>query len=79
MEQTLNLNQDKHTYPSVRSFRLHDLLAKSTSLRSVSVSVQETILSHQVQYSFSPKLKELIITGQGLLTILPDAFIGIQS
>jgi hypothetical protein len=58
---------------------VQDLLAKSTSLRSVSISVQESVLSHQVQYSFSPKLKELIITGNSLLTILPDAFIGIQS
>ena len=64
------------TFPSIRSFRLHDLLTKSTSLRSVSISIQETILSHQIQWTFGPKLKELVITGAKLQTILPDAFIG---
>ena len=64
------------TYPSVRSFRFQDLLSKSTSLRHVTIDVQEKVLSHQIQFSFGPKLKELVITGSTLINILPDAFLG---
>lgn len=67
------------TYPTVRSFRLHDLLAKSTSLRSAFIQVQETTLSHQIQWAFGTKLKELVITGPQLVKILPDAFLGLQT
>jgi hypothetical protein len=41
------------------------------------IEVQETTLSHQIQWAFGTKLKELIITGSNLIKILPDAFLGI--
>ncbi|CAG2160447.1 unnamed protein product [Oppiella nova] len=73
------LSLKSSTYPNVRSFRLHDLLAKSSSLRSALIDVQETTLSHQIQWAFGAKLKELIITGSNLIKILPDAFLGLYN
>ncbi|KAI1292097.1 Chaoptin [Halotydeus destructor] len=67
------------TYPNVRSFRLHDLLARSVGLKSVHVHIQESTLSHQIQWAFSSKLTELSITGSSLVKILPDAFLGLRS
>lgn len=64
------------TYPSIRSFRLQDILAKSDALKTVEIEVQESILSHQIQWAFGSKLRELIITGHSLVRILPDAFQG---
>uniref|UniRef100_T1JRB4 LRRCT domain-containing protein n=1 Tax=Tetranychus urticae TaxID=32264 RepID=T1JRB4_TETUR len=66
------------TYPRVRSFRLADLLTKSLSLRSALIQVEEPILSHQIQWAFGSKLRQLIITGHQLKKILPDAFLGLH-
>src|SRR5699024_10220042 len=64
------------TYPQIRSFRLQDILAKSDALKTVLVDVKESILSHQIQWAFGGKLRELIITGHSLSQIVPDAFQG---
>ena len=64
------------TYPSVRSFRLYDLLARMYSLRKALIHVEEPVLSHQLQYAFGSKIKELTVSGQNLVRILPDAFLG---
>ena len=64
------------TYPSIRSFRLQDILSKSDALKTVQIDVKESILSHQIQWAFGGKLRELIITGNNLVHILPDAFQG---
>lgn len=64
------------TYPRLRSFRLPELLAKCNSLRSVMIEVEETTLSHQIQWAFGVKLRELIITGGKLVNVIPDAFLG---
>ncbi|CAL1265572.1 unnamed protein product [Larinioides sclopetarius] len=67
------------TYVSLRSFRLQNLLTKSCSLRRVLVEVEETNLSHQLQWTFGSKLRELTITGRNLQYVLPDAFQGLQT
>ncbi|XP_022246102.1 chaoptin-like [Limulus polyphemus] len=66
------------TYPGVRSFRLHDLLHKSASLVRVVVEVKEPTLSHQIQWTFGAKLRDLTITGHNLQHVLPDAFLGLH-
>lgn len=60
----------------MRSFRLQDILARSDALKTIEIEVKEAILSHQIQWAFGGKLRELVITGQSLTTILPDAFQG---
>ncbi|XP_076365993.1 uncharacterized protein LOC143254955 [Tachypleus tridentatus] len=65
------------TYARVRSFRLHDLLHKSVSLVRVVVEVEEPTLSHQIQWTFGAKLRDLTITGRNLQHVLPDAFLGL--
>ncbi|KAI2804927.1 Leucine Rich Repeat [Blomia tropicalis] len=67
------------TYPSIRSFRLQDILSKSDALKTVQIDVKESILSHQIQWAFGGKLRELIITGNNLVHILPDAFQGLNN
>ncbi|CAL1274792.1 unnamed protein product [Larinioides sclopetarius] len=67
------------SYASVRSFRLQDLLSQAPALRKATVNVEETTLSHQVQRAFGTKLRELVITGTNLRTILPDAFAGLTT
>ncbi|KFM61030.1 Chaoptin, partial [Stegodyphus mimosarum] len=67
------------TYAGLRSFRLQNLLSKSCSLRRVLVEVEETNLSHQLQFTFGTKLRELTITGRNLQYILPDAFQGLRT
>ncbi|XP_054717386.1 chaoptin-like [Uloborus diversus] len=67
------------TYVGLSSFRLQYLLSKSCSLRRVLVEVEETNLSHQLQWSFGSKLRELTITGRNLQYILPDAFQGLRT
>ena len=64
------------TYPQIRSFRLQDILTKCDSLQTIVVDVREQILSHQIQWAFGGKLRELIITGRNLAVIIPDAFQG---
>ncbi|XP_022243437.1 chaoptin-like isoform X2 [Limulus polyphemus] len=66
------------TYAGVRSFRLHDLLHKSASLRRVVVEVEESTLSHHIQWTFGAKLRDLTITGHNLQHVLPDAFLGLH-
>ncbi|XP_013787518.2 chaoptin-like [Limulus polyphemus] len=66
------------TYADVRSFQLHDLLHKSVSLRRVVVEVEEPTLSHQLQWTFGAKLRDLTITGRNLQNVLPDAFLGLH-
>ncbi|XP_074600267.1 uncharacterized protein LOC141854476 [Brevipalpus obovatus] len=65
------------TYPMVRSFRLPELLSKSHSLRTALIEVDDSTLSHQIQWAFGAKLRELIITGHRLEKILPDTFLGL--
>ncbi|XP_071039126.1 chaoptin-like isoform X1 [Parasteatoda tepidariorum] len=65
------------SYPSVRSFRLQDLLSQASALQSVLIDIEEPVLSHQVQRAFGTKLRELVITGRNLERILPDAFAGL--
>lgn len=65
------------SYAGLRSFRLQNLLTKSYSLRRVLVEIEETNLSHQLQWTFGSKLRELIITGRNLQYVLPDAFQGL--
>ncbi|GIY61103.1 chaoptin [Caerostris darwini] len=67
------------SYASVRSFRLQDLLSQAPALRKATVNVEESTLSHQVQRAFGTKLRELVITGSNLRTILPDAFAGLTT
>ncbi|KAG8198837.1 hypothetical protein JTE90_007139 [Oedothorax gibbosus] len=67
------------SYASVRSFRLQDLLAQAPALRKVTLNVEESVLSHQVQRAFGTKLRELVITGSNLKKILPDAFSGLST
>lgn len=67
------------TYPQIRSFRLQDILSKSDSIKTILVDVKERFLSHQIQWAFGGKLRELIITGKNLATIVPDAFQGLLS
>lgn len=67
------------TYLGLRSFRLHNLLSKCHSLRRVLVEVEEPTLSHQLQWTFGAKLRELTITGRNLQYVLPDAFVGLQT
>ncbi|CAL1270134.1 unnamed protein product [Larinioides sclopetarius] len=67
------------SYASVRSFRLQDLLSQAPALRKVTINVEESILSHQVQRAFGTKLRELVITGSNLQKILPDAFSGLST
>lgn len=64
------------TYPSLRSFRLQDSLKKCDAIKTVQIDVQEEVLSHQIQWAFGGKLRELVITGTNLVTILPEAFQG---
>ncbi|XP_076309663.1 uncharacterized protein LOC143224978 [Tachypleus tridentatus] len=66
------------TYANVRSFRLHDFLQKSVSLQRVVVEVEESTLSHQIQWTFGAKLRDLTITGHNLQHVLPDAFLGLH-
>ncbi|XP_076330934.1 uncharacterized protein LOC143236518 [Tachypleus tridentatus] len=66
------------TYANVRSFQLHDVLHKSVSLRRVVVEVEEPTLSHQLQWTFGAKLRDLTITGRNLQNVLPDAFLGLH-
>ncbi|XP_023241913.1 chaoptin-like [Centruroides sculpturatus] len=67
------------TYASVRTFRLHDLLAKCSSLRRFWIEVEEPMLNHQLQWTFGIKLRELTVTGEKLTKIFPDAFLGLQT
>ncbi|GIZ00902.1 chaoptin [Caerostris extrusa] len=67
------------SYASVRSFRLQDLLSQASALRKVTINVEESTLSHQVQRAFGTKLRELVITGINLQKILPDAFSGLST
>ncbi|KAH9414512.1 Leucine Rich Repeat [Dermatophagoides pteronyssinus] len=67
------------TYPQIRSFRLQDILTKCDSLQTIVVDVREQILSHQIQWAFGGKLRELIITGRNLAVIIPDAFQGLNN
>ncbi|XP_054716428.1 chaoptin-like [Uloborus diversus] len=67
------------SYASVRSFRLQDLLSQAPALRKVTINVEESTLSHQVQGAFGTKLRELVITGLNLQRILPDAFSGLST
>ncbi|KFM57655.1 Chaoptin, partial [Stegodyphus mimosarum] len=67
------------SYASVRSFRLQDLLSHAFALRKVTVNIEESTLSHQVQRAFGTKLRELVITGSNLQRILPDAFSGLST
>ena len=46
------------------------------SVRKALIYVEEPILSHQLQWAFVSKIKELTITGHNLVKILPDAFLG---
>lgn len=46
------------------------------SVRRALIHVEEPVLSHQIQWAFGSKIKELTITGQNLNRILPDAFLG---
>lgn len=64
------------TYPQIRSFRLQDILSKCDSLQTIVVDVREPTLSHQIQWAFGGKLRELVITGHNLAVIVPDAFQG---
>ncbi|GFQ66391.1 hypothetical protein TNCT_671951 [Trichonephila clavata] len=66
-----------NSYSSVRSFRLQDLLSQATALRSVTINIEESTLSHQVQSAFGTKLRELVITGSNIQRIFPDAFSGL--
>ncbi|KFM75099.1 Chaoptin, partial [Stegodyphus mimosarum] len=67
------------SYASVRSFRLQDLLSQAPALRKVTINIEESTLSHQVQRAFGTKLRELVITGSNLQRILPDAFAGLST
>lgn len=66
------------TYPNLRAFRLHDVLAKSESLKRILVELEEASLSHQLQWTFGAKLRELTVTGRKLENIMPDAFLGLH-
>ncbi|GFS34288.1 chaoptin [Nephila pilipes] len=68
-----------NSYSSVRSFRLQDLLSHASALRSVTIHIEESTLSHQVQSAFGTKLRELVITGSNLQRIFPDAFSGLTT
>ncbi|GIX91095.1 chaoptin, partial [Caerostris extrusa] len=59
----------------VRSFRLQDLLSNALALRSVTINIEESSLSHQVQSAFGTKLRELIISGSNLRRIFPGRFL----
>lgn len=61
----------------MRSFRLQDLLSQAPAMRKVTINIEESTLSHQVQRAFGTKLRELVITGSNLERILPDAFAGL--
>ncbi|XP_015910464.1 chaoptin [Parasteatoda tepidariorum] len=65
------------SYASVRSFRLQELLSQASALKKVVINIEESILSHQVQRAFGTKIRELVINGQNLKKILPDAFAGL--
>ncbi|XP_046916799.2 uncharacterized protein LOC124497221 [Dermatophagoides farinae] len=67
------------TYPQIRSFRLQDILSKCDSLQTIVVDVREPTLSHQIQWAFGGKLRELVITGHNLAVIVPDAFQGLNN
>ncbi|XP_015910441.2 chaoptin [Parasteatoda tepidariorum] len=67
------------SYASVRSFRLQELLSQASALKKVVINIEESILSHQVQRAFGTKIRELVINGQNLKKILPDAFAGLQT
>lgn len=67
------------SYASVRSFRLQDLLSQAPAIRKVTINIEESTLSHQVQRAFGTKLRELVITGTNLQRILPDAFAGLST
>lgn len=67
------------SYASVRSFRLQDLLSQAPAIRKVTINIEESTLSHQVQRAFGTKLRELVITGSNLQRILPDAFAGLST
>lgn len=61
----------------MRSFRLQDLLSQAPAMQKVTINIEESTLSHQVQRAFGTKLRELVITGSNLERILPDAFAGL--
>ncbi|KAG8187144.1 hypothetical protein JTE90_004887 [Oedothorax gibbosus] len=77
----LRFLQSLHTnsYASVRTFRLQDLLSKSLGVRKVTLTVEESTLSHQLQGAFGTKLRELSVSGKRLVRILPDAFAGLTT
>ncbi|XP_055951250.1 chaoptin-like [Argiope bruennichi] len=67
------------SYASVRSFRLQDILSHASALRGVTINIEESSLSHQIQSAFGTKLRELVITGYNLRRIFPDAFSGLST
>ncbi|CAL1267963.1 unnamed protein product [Larinioides sclopetarius] len=67
------------SYASVRSFRLQDILSHAVAIRSVTITIEESSLSHQIQSAFGTKLRELVITGSNLQRIFPDAFSGLST
>ncbi|GIX91851.1 chaoptin [Caerostris extrusa] len=67
------------SYSTVRSFRLQDLLSNALALRSVTIDIEESSLSHQIQSAFGTKLRELIISGSNLRRIFPDALSGLST
>ncbi|XP_064478513.1 chaoptin-like [Ornithodoros turicata] len=67
------------TYAGVRSFRLQELLSHCSALKKVSVEVEETVLSYQLQWAFNgAKISELTVTGRKLRAVFPDALLGLH-
>ncbi|XP_071442248.1 chaoptin-like [Hetaerina americana] len=63
------------TFPRIEKyrFRLGSVLSGAPSIRRLSVHVLEPLLADQLLRAFSPKLRELEVTGEDLKAVAPEA------
>ncbi|KAG8232838.1 hypothetical protein J437_LFUL010946 [Ladona fulva] len=63
------------TFPGIEKyrFRLGSVLSNVPSLRRLHVHILEPLLSDQLLRAFSPKLRELVVSGEALKVVAPEA------
>lgn len=67
-----------NTYSSARASRLQETLFQAKALQKLTVLVDEAVLSYQIQWAFSKKMRELTVTGSELRSVAADAFEGLH-
>lgn len=68
-----------NTYSSARASWLQETLFHAKALQKLTVLVDESVLSYQIQHVFSEKMTELSVTGSELRSVAADAFEGLHA